>query len=473
MSKLHLRALILCIALAILAVTAQSGRITTQDPIRLADDQLLKSIYFFGHWWEPWKIDDAAVTKDLQRIRELGFNTICVDHEVSQAVNKDWFWLDREYKLAGQEKVYVLPWLQLQAGDRENLMKFSQLELKQAVDQDKQPAPDSCDFRDGKFKEALAHYIDVYLDRYENDPALLRVKDGKRMRPVVALMVEVGWRDDKGMPLSFDDDTNAYFRKWMKSSYYDLNHLNSKWGTSYKSFDEIDPCDKSIFDYAFEDKQNMPVAVKEHVTFRARIISEALKDVAGDVSKKHKDVLFAAEIAYPFSVDNPDAGAYRWNDANDPRIVDFADIVFIRTVGNTSSGQVKKEQEMLILGGKKVVLGYRLFGDSSNERAVGFAIDCAMSASGLGYYNWNETADNASAIYDKPDRQGFAKLMNATYDMLYDTDKRSTAPASASNPSETPPVGVEKVAGEETDPAPAPIEVAPALVETPAPVPAN
>jgi len=126
---------------------------------------------------------------------------------------------------------------------------------------------------------------------------LVQITGATWIDPVVALMVEVGWRDDKGMPLSFDDETNAYFRKWMKSSYYDLNHLNSKWGTSYKSFDEIDPCDKSIFNYAFEDKQNMPIAVKEHVTFRARIISEALKDVAGDVSKKHKDVLFAAEIA--------------------------------------------------------------------------------------------------------------------------------------------------------------------------------
>ncbi len=467
MSRLHSRLLVLCIALIILAGVVQAGKITTQDPIRLADGQLLKSIYFFGHWWEPWKSDDAAVTKDLQRLREIGFNTICVDHEVSQAVNRDWFWLDREYKLAGQEKVSVLPWLQLQAGDRQGLMQFSRLELKQAVNQDKQPVPDSCDFRDGEFRSALAHYIDVYLDRYENDPALLRIKDGKRIRPVVALMVEAGWRDDKGMPLSFDEDTNNYFRKWMKASYYDLNQLNSKWGTSYKTFDEIDPCDKSIFNYAFEDKQKMPVAVKEHMAFRAKIIGNALNDIASDVRKRHKDVLLAAEIAYPFSIDNPDAGAYRWNDANDMRIVEFANIVFIRTVGNTSSGQVKKDQDLMMLNGKKVVLGYRFYGDSSNDRAVAFGIDCAASANGLGYYNWNETADNASAIYNSPERQGFAKLMNATYDMLYDAEKRTTVPpAPVSNPTATPPADVEKAAAEVVSPAPvqdpASAEVAPA-----------
>lgn len=437
---LHARSLILCIALTVLLGTAaQAGKINLQEPIRLPDGQPLKSIYFFGHWWDPWKSDDAALAKDLKRLKELGFNTICVDHEVSQAINRDWHWLDREYKLAGQEKIQILPWLQLQSVDRENLMKFANLSLKQAVNQDGQPVPDCCDFRDSEFRRALAHYITVYLDRYGNDPALLRVKDGKRERPVVALMVEVGWRDEKGMPLSFDEDTNAYFRKWMKASYHDLKHLNTKWGTDYKSFDEIDPCDKSIFDYACEDKQNMPVAVREHVTFRARLIGEALQSVAKEVRKKHKDVMLAAEIAYPFSLDSPDAAAYRWNNANDFRIIDFADIVFIRTAGNTSFGQVKKDQDLLILNGKKVVLGYRLFEGSSTDRGVVFALDCASSANGLGYYNWNETADSASAIYADPKRQECVRLMNSTYDMLYDSEKRHVTTATIE--SETPVAG--------------------------------
>lgn len=455
--SLPLRLTLVCLTLAILLTAAQAGKITTQDPIRLADDQLLKSVYFFGHWWDPWKSDDAAVVKDFQRLKALGFNTICVDHEVSQAINLDWQWLDREYKLAGQEKIYVLPWLQLQSVDRESLMKFSHLDLKQAVNQDKQLVADCCDFRDGEFKKALAHYINVYLDRYENDPALLRIKDGKKLRPVVALMVEAGWRDEKGMPLSFDDDTNAYFRKWMKASHYDLAQLNSKWGTDYGSFDEIDPCDKAVFDYGFEDKQNMPGAVREHVNFRARIISDALNDVAHEVRKKHKDVVFAIEVAYPFSSDNPDAAAYRWNNANDPRITDAASVVFIRTAGATSSGAVKKEQDLMMMNGKKVVLGYRFFGDSSAERAVSFAIDCALSANGLGYYNWNETADNACAIYNDPARQEYARLMNATYDMLYDSDKRQVSPASAE------PAPAAETPAEQ----PVPAEVAPAPVAVP------
>lgn len=435
------------ILLVLIAVSsACAGRVNLKDPIRLPDDQTLKAIYFFPHWWDPWKSDDAAVSADLRKVKDIGFNTLCLDHEVSQAIDREWYWLDREYKLAGEQNMCILPWLQLQSVDRNSLMKFSHRELKQAVNQHKDAEDECVVFRDGEFRKALAHYVSVYLDRYANDPALLRIKDGKKLRPVVGLMVETGWRNTDGLPLSFDEETNAYFRKWMRASYHDLNQLNSKWGTDYKSFDEIDPCDTTVFDYAFGDKNNMPTAVRVHAGFRARLINDALKDVVQQVRKSHKDVLFVAEVAYPFSVDHPDANVYRWNNANEYMAAEFADIIFIRTVGNTSSGQVAKEQELMMLNGKRVILAYRFFGDSFPARAVAFGLDCASSANGMAYYNWNETADNASAIYDKPDRQALARLMTSTYDMLYDADKRHSV-------------------------APPPAEVAPAPAESPAPAP--
>ncbi|MDI6828808.1 MAG: beta-galactosidase, partial [Armatimonadota bacterium] len=261
----------------------------------------------------------------------------------------------------------------------------------------------------------------------------------------------------------------AYFRKWMRASYHNLDELNKKWGTNYKSFDEIDPCDKNIFNYAFEDKQNMPMAVREHVTFRARLIADALTDVAQRVKKKHKDVLFLAEVAYPFSIDHPDANVYRWNNANLIRIVNFADIVMIRTVGNISAGDVKKEQDLLMLNGKKLILAYRFFGNSTPERAAAFAVDCATSANGLGYYNWNEMSDSSSAIYDKPDRQGFARLMNFTYDIIYDPGKREAAPSAqiAPTPSTLPDASAEETTG--TAPAPPEAESPNVPAEPPAP----
>ena len=467
----------ICI-LVLLCITvgaACAARINLVDPVRITGDELMKSIYMFPHWWDPWKSDDAALTADIQKIKGLGFNTLCLDHEVSQAVDREWYWLDREYKLAGQEKVYILPWLQLQCVDRLGLMQFSHFQLSEAVNQDKQPEADCANFRDPEFRRALAHYVEAYLERYINDPALLNIKDGDKMKPVVGLMVETGWRSTNGLPLSFDDETNAYFRRWMKSSYHDLAQLNKKWGTSYKSFDEIDPCDKAIFNYDFPDKANMPKAVQDHVRFRARMIGEALQEVAKQVRKRHKNVLFAAEIAYPLSSDNPDAAAYKWNDANEYKAVEFADMVYIRTVGNTSTGQVKKEQDLMMQNGKKVILAYRFFGDSTPARAIAFALDCATSANGIGYYNWNETADDASAIYNKPDRQAMAGIMLDTYDLLCNPDKRqvtaavvvpleAAAPVAAVEPAPAPLPALEPVAPV-IEPAPA-TTVAPA---TPAP----
>ncbi|HUV04400.1 MAG TPA: beta-galactosidase [Armatimonadota bacterium] len=459
MKRILARAAICLLLLCIAISAACAGKIGVRDPLRLSDDQTLKAIYYFPHWWDPWKTDDAAVTADLRKMREIGFNTLCLDHEVSQAVDRAWYWLDREYKLAGQEKMFILPWLQLQAVDRAGLMKFSHFQLKPAVNQDKQPEEDCVVYRDGEFRRALTHYITVYLDRYADHPALLRINDRGKLRPVVGLMVETGWRSSDGLALSFDEETNAYFRKWMRASYHDLNQLNSKWGTNYKSFDEIDPCDKTIFNYAFEDKNNMPMAVREHVLFRARLINDALRDVAKQVRKRHKDVLFVAEVAYPFSIDHPDANVYRWNNANEYKAVEFADIVFIRTVGLTSSGAVAKEQEVMMLNGKRLILAYRFFGDSTPQRAVAFALDCATCANGLAYYNWNETADASSAIYDKPDRQALLKLLGDTYDMLCDVGKRYafSVPAPAASPeSAAPPESVP------ADVAPAPV-VAPQL----------
>lgn len=437
--------IVLYLFLIVLAVGAASAaKIALLDPIKVPSGEPLKAIYFFPHWWDPWKSDDAAVTSDLQKMKELGFNTICVDHEVSQAIDRDWYWLDREFRLAGAQGMYILPWLQLQGLDRTSLMKFSHLELMQAVNQDGQPQDECVVYRDENFRKALAHYISVYLDRYADNPALLKVTEGRRVRPVVGLMLEVGWRDVRGLPLSFDDDTNEYFRKWMKATYHDLAHLNKKWGTSYKSFDEIDPRDKTIFDYAFSDKRNMPVAVQEHARFRARLINDALSSVVQQVRKKHKNVLFVVEVAFPFSLDDPIALAYRWNNANEPKAVESADIVMIRSAGNTCAGQVEKDQKTLSLSGKRIITAYRFFAGSDSARAVAYAIDGAVTANAIACYNWNETADETSSVYNKPDFQSLAKLMLATYDSLFDADKRHqlaplmSIPVPVSNPATEP-----------------------------------
>lgn len=432
MNRSGLRVAAYLLLACMLTSLESAAKLGMREPVKLANGELLKAIYFFPHWWDPWKSDDAALTADLVKMKDLGLNTVCVDHEVSQAIDREWYWLDREYKLVGREGMFILPWLQLHSLDRTSLMKFSHLELKQAVNQEKQPQEDCVVYRDGAFKKALTHYISVYLDRYRDDPALLRIKDRGKLRPVVGLMLEAGWRNADGLPLSFDEETNAYFRKWMRATYHDMRDLNSKWGTKYKSFDEIDPCDRAVFNYDHKDKKNMPPPVREHVRFRARLINDALKDVAEQVRKRHRDVLFVVEVAYPFGSEDPKASAYRWNNANEYKAIESADILLVRTLGDACSKGAKKDFELMMLGGKRVILAYRLFDGSSTENAVSLALDCASSANGLAYYNWNETKDPASAAYNKPERQTLLRLMTITYDRLHGADAKpsmTTAPA--------------------------------------------
>lgn len=481
-----------CILLICLAIGAASAaKIDLKDPIKLADGQMLKAIYYFPHWWDPWKSDDAAISSDLRKMKELGFNTVCLDHEASQANDREFYWLDREFKLAAQEKMSVLPWLQLQAVDRNALMEFSHLTLKQAVNQDKQVEPDCITYGDTEFKKALAHYVSVYLDRYIKNEALLNIQDGKRIRPVVGLMLETGWRSPEGLPLSFDDETNAYFRKWMKASYYDIKHLNKKWGTNYASFDEIDPCDKTIFNYAFTDRANPPMAVQQHVLFRARVIKETLSEVAREVRKRHGDVLFVAEVAYPFTSDDPNADAYRWNNANEQVAIEFADIVFIRTLGGPITKPVVNAGTLLKPFSKKVVLAYRLADGADSTSAVNLALDCAMNSNGFAFYNWNEKADQGSAVYDKTERQPLVKVMTAAYESLNGFQKLQdikiipavqktgdvapvqpavvTPPAPVTPPAELAPTPAPVTPPAEAAPVPAPEQPAPASTEAPAP----
>jgi len=440
MQRFLVRIPIYLLLVSIAVTAAYAGKLPIQSPIRLSDGQPLKAVYYFPHWWEPWKSDDGIVSADLNTMKGLGFNTICVDHEVSQAVDREWYWLDREYKLADQQNMRVLPWLQLQSADRKALMKFAHLTVQAAINQDKKVEDDYINFRDPEFRRSMALYVIAYLERYGQSPALLRVKEGKNTHRVVGLMLEAGWRNADGLPLSFDEDNNAYFRKWMKSSYYNLNQLNKKWGTKYKSFDQIDPCDKNIFNYEFKDKSNMPFSVQEHTSFRARMIDEAMDDIAKQVRKRFKDVLFVAEVAYPFNSTSANAGVYRWNDANELKSAGFADILFVRTLGNTLIGQ--PNNDVMVYGDKLVVPAYRLLDGASDKKAISLALDCAVTGNGMAYYNWNENADSSSALYNAPDRQVLAKIMTTTYDVLCDPDKRHNVPAEAPRPKVTaaPPV---------------------------------
>ncbi len=50
--------------------------VIADEPLRLPDGQPLVSMYYFTHWWEPWKSDDSVILEDFQHLRSMGVNTV-------------------------------------------------------------------------------------------------------------------------------------------------------------------------------------------------------------------------------------------------------------------------------------------------------------------------------------------------------------------------------------------------------------
>jgi hypothetical protein len=377
------------ILITLTMASASATAAEAQPPLRLPDGEPLMAVYFFGHWWEPWKSDDEAIRRDLKRLREMGFNTLLVDHEFSQMLDGNWKWLDREHRLAKECGFTLVPWLEahcgrdIAVGDRRQVAskRFGVPEVPLTVTQDGQPG--AALITAEAFKQYLSAYAAAYLERYRDDGALLRVmKDGKP-RPVISLSVEMDFT-------AFDPETNEGFRKWLREKYgADVSALNAAWGTKFESFEQVDPQDKSIFDYS-NLEQNVPPAVQDHAAFRAQVCNDVFADVKARVAEKYPDTLFLAEVPYQFEGSHPHAIGYQWSCAMLPEAVRFADILLLRwTQGQPTSTEGRAVRDYARDSGADTVICYRV----STLLNADFGPATAEIANGLGYYSWNEMVD--------------------------------------------------------------------------------
>ncbi|MBO4547849.1 MAG: hypothetical protein J5758_01405 [Abditibacteriota bacterium] len=203
--------LIVSIFVITFALTAAwaDGRDTT---LRTGDGSPLCGFYYFSHWWEPWRTDDALILKDLKQIKAMGCNTLFIDSEWIQAMSLEWFWLDRGHRLAKEAGLEILPWLSLKewadlgSPDRmERIKETYGADLKLGLDSEGKP--DRILPYDPGTIEAGFRYCDEYLQRYLSGSALLRVWDGGRLKPVIAITVELEWSG------SDDEVSCGMFRK--------------------------------------------------------------------------------------------------------------------------------------------------------------------------------------------------------------------------------------------------------------------
>ena len=394
----------LCIV-ALLTVAAGGQHRTTpvREPLRLDDGTPIVAAYFFTHWWEPWKSDDDAILKDLAALRDMGVNTLLLDHEASQACDGDFKYLDRDHRLAKQAGMRILPWLSLKTwSDMTNKDRrgWSHERYGAAVD-----VTDSGFLPYGTGTLAFGvNYAKDYLARYREDGALLHVeRDGER-RPVVALAVEAAWQ----LSSSLDVETRLHFCRWLRAKYTSIDKLNAAWQTDFSDFYDVDPSDSGVFDYeaAYETRDVSP-PVLDHVAFRAGIVSDALALQRSMLRQAQPNLLIAAEIPYHFGDEHPHAWRYTLNCASVSRMVDYADIVFLRSSGVLSPNARKAVGDYIDRTGKKVVMTYRISpmqgpGDpavADGEAAALWAREAAAYSNGLGYYSWNEMVDVHIAMH--------------------------------------------------------------------------
>lgn len=373
------------------------------EPLQLGDGRPFVCVYYFGHWWEPWKSDDEAIRQDLKALREMGVSVLGLDHEWSQAIDGNWKWLDREHRLAKEAGLQILPWLSLKvwsdlsSPDRMKLIKeWYGVDLKLGENQD--GSPGAVQIWDDATIKAGAAYAADYLDRFK-DQALLHLNWEGKLRPVAALSVELAWAGG-----GFDEATNMLFVRWLRERYQDdVEKVNAAWGTNYASLWEVHPKDPEIFDYAHlqEGKAKHPQAVEDHIEFRSQLISDALGMMAARLRRTHPDVLILAELPYQFRSRHSHAEGYRIGYAANPSCTRSADLLFFRCTGPLTQEEAdflaawKKET------GQPAILTYRTYSDWSNERpqediqkiADLYAGQAARHAQGFGFYSWNEMGD--------------------------------------------------------------------------------
>jgi len=384
-----------------------------RQPLRLPAGEPLVCVYYFGHWWDPWKNDDEAIRRDFRRLRQIGVTAICVDHEWSQAIDGNWRWLDREHRLAREAGLGIIPWLSLKTWsdvNGANRLKLAKrwygVDLRLGKNQDGSlGAPLIYDESVIRFG---ARYACDYLKRYR-EQALLRLEWGGKNRPVICLSVESAWQG------SFDDETNRRFRAWLRRRYADVTALNRAWGTHYRNFDAVDPRDKTVFDYAAapSGKAKHPQAIEDHVEFRSQTISTSLALMAQHVREAYPDTLFLAEIPYQYGSRHPHAVGYRLGYGANPSSSDYADIVLFRNTGLLNGREQQALLDAETRGHQKFVLTYRTYSNwdlraesPKFSRAVeAYASQAAELAHGFGFYSWNEMVDVHVAYAPHPPKK--------------------------------------------------------------------
>jgi len=371
-------------------------------PLRTADGEPVCAVYFFPHWWEPWKSSDEEILRDLALLRSWGINTLLIDHEWSQAIDGNFALLDRSHRLAKQAGMQIAPWLSLKtwsdmasSDDRRRLVReMYGVELSCSETQEGQQAG-LLPYDEATIAAGVA-YTEQYLERYLQDGALARfLRDGKAC-PAVALTVELAWPEG-----GFDERTNARFRDWCRARYATVERLNQAWGTALADFAAVEPTDTAVFDFPdlVAGTAAHPAAGEDHVQFRSELVNEGLAEQKRRLLAKYPDLLIVTELPYQAGAEHPHAIGYRIGYAANPVTADHADVVVLRLTGPLTPAEQEVQARWIRESGKQFILCYRTYSDwgalEAQIEPLGEACASLVAAfgHGIGFYSWNEMVD--------------------------------------------------------------------------------
>lgn len=380
-------------------------RIAQQPPIVASGGEPLVGVYYFTHWWEPWRSSDEAILADLRELRDMGYNTIFLDHEWSQMIDGDWKLLDRGHRLAKQGGMQILPWLSAKAWldigthdyRRELIKEMYGVELTMGVDAEGKPNRTLP--YDPAVIEAGERYCIQYMERFAETGALLHVNEDGQRKPVIAPTVELDWDG------SCDVQTTQMLRLWLRARYGTIRALNHAWGTSLTGWEQIDACDTRVFDIKahFEGKATHPAAVEDHVEFRAQVMDIAQGEISRRVRQKYPNAVIASELPYQFDATHPHAIGYRVGQGANPSAAEHADILMIRATDSLTPSEERLLQDYRKRTGQQIIMTYRTYdtwgpkllsGEMTEEQMVrDYAEQAARVADGFGFYSWNEMVD--------------------------------------------------------------------------------
>ncbi len=372
----------------------------------LADGQPSVGVYFFTHWWEPWRSSDQRILDDLARLKQMGFNTIYLDSQWSQMIDGDWKLLDRGHRLAKQAGMQILPWLSskvwLDIGDspyrRDLIRRMYGVELTPGI------GPDGAMNRTKPYDPALiqagVQYCVQYIERYLHEGALLRVLWNGKPCPVVAPTVELEWAG------SCDMATQLLFRLWLRARYgNEIGLLNRVWRTRLTGFEQIDLCDRRLFELQAhcEGKARHPQAVEDHVEFRSQVSDTCLAEISRQLKARYPDLVIATELPYQFGAAHPHAVSYRVVNGANPSSADHADILMLRATDALTPAEERALRNHRRRTGQKIILTYRTYHQWGSQLLTGSRSQADMDrlltdpalrlADGFGFYSWNEMVD--------------------------------------------------------------------------------